>query len=57
MADKAARLIAEHDLRAADALQVAAALAAGASGFISSDLALRRINDLEILVLEELIRS
>jgi predicted nucleic acid-binding protein len=56
IADRAARLRAEHNLRTADALQIAAALDAGAGGFISNDLAFRKVGGLKILVMEELIR-
>ena len=47
IADRAARLRAEHHLRTADALQIAATLDAGAGGFISNDLPFRKVSGLE----------
>jgi predicted nucleic acid-binding protein len=55
IADLAAKLRAEYNLRTPDALQVATALSLEATGFISNDTAFQRITDLEILILDELL--
>jgi predicted nucleic acid-binding protein len=55
IADLAAKLRAEYNLRTPDALQVATALSLEATGFISNDTAFQRITDLEILILGELL--
>lgn len=53
IADLAAKLRAEYNLRTPDALQVATALSFDATGFISNDTAFQRVTDLEILILDE----
>jgi len=55
IADLAARLRAEYNLRTPDALQVATALACQATGFISNDTSFQRVTDLEVLILDELL--
>ena len=54
IADLAARLRAEHALKTPDAIQAASAMASQATGFISNDPAFRRLEDLEVLVLDDL---
>ncbi|HEX3037076.1 MAG TPA: PIN domain-containing protein [Thermodesulfobacteriota bacterium] len=55
IADVAARLRAEHNLRTPDAIQAATALTCHATGFISNDIAFQRVADLEVLILDELL--
>jgi predicted nucleic acid-binding protein len=52
LADSAARLRAKYGLRTPDALHVATAMAASATGFIGNDRAFQRVTDLEILLLD-----
>lgn len=54
IADLAAQLRANHNLKTPDALQVATALARRATGFISNDAALQRVAALEVILLDEL---
>jgi predicted nucleic acid-binding protein len=54
IADKAGELRARHNLTLTDAFQIATALNAGCDAFLTNDISLKRITDLEILVLEEL---
>jgi len=42
-----------HGLRTPDALQIAACLAHGATAFLTNDRRLRRVNEIEILLIEE----
>lgn len=42
-----------HGLRVADALQLAACITNGATAFVTNDLRLRRIQDLEIIMLND----
>lgn len=53
-AERAAELRARYGLTLADAFQVAAALAAGCDAFLTNDAALKRVDELAILVLDEL---
>ena len=48
---------AEHTLRTPDALQAATALACHATGFISNDGAFRRVDDLEVIVLDDMLET
>lgn len=52
--DHAAQLRARYNLTLMDALQIAAALAAGCQGFLTNDADLKRISELTILILDEL---
>ena len=54
VADRAAQLRADHGLRTPDAIQLATAVAAGATGFVTNDLSFRRIKEIEVLVLDDL---
>jgi predicted nucleic acid-binding protein len=49
-----AELRARYQLRTPDALQIAAALNAGCTAFVTNDIALRRVMELRVLVLDEL---
>jgi predicted nucleic acid-binding protein len=57
IADTAARLRAELNLRTPDAIQAASALAQHATGFITNDLAFKYLRTLDILILDELLTS
>ncbi|MBI3946163.1 MAG: PIN domain-containing protein [Armatimonadetes bacterium] len=54
VAERAADLRARYQLRTPDALQIAAALAAGCQAFLTNDGTLGRVADLRILVLDDL---
>jgi len=51
----AARIRAQHRLRTPDALQVATAVHAGATGLITNDPALGRVEAFEMLVLDRIL--
>ncbi len=55
IADLAASLRAQYELKTPDALQAATALSAEASALVSNDRALKRLNMLEILILDDLL--
>lgn len=57
VADDAARLRAEFNLKTPDAIQAASALALQATGFISNDPAFRRLQGLDVLILDDLLFS
>jgi predicted nucleic acid-binding protein len=52
IADHAAKLRAEHNLKTPDAIQVATALSSQATGLISNDVAVLRVKQLEVLILD-----
>jgi predicted nucleic acid-binding protein len=54
VAEEAARLRAAHALRTPDAVQLATALTAGAHFFLTNDMRLAAISDLQVLVLDQL---
>ena len=51
IARRAAELRAKHDVRTADAIHLATALAAGASAFVTTDRRLARVQEIEVRVL------
>jgi predicted nucleic acid-binding protein len=53
ISDLAARLRAEHNLKTPDAIQMASALSAGATGFVCNDKGFRKIKEMECLILED----
>jgi predicted nucleic acid-binding protein len=53
IADKAADLRARHNLTLADALQAATALRAACDAFLTNDPALKRVPELNVIVLDE----
>jgi predicted nucleic acid-binding protein len=55
IADRAARARAVYRLRTLDAIQLATALSREATGFITNDAAFRRVADLEVILLDELV--
>jgi predicted nucleic acid-binding protein len=54
VAELAASLRAEHNLRTPDALQVASAIQSGCQAFLTNDKSIKRLQDIRILILEEL---
>ncbi len=54
IAETAARLRAQHNLRTPDALQIAAALENGCDAFLCNDKNLKRVTELKILILDEI---
>lgn len=54
-ARRAAELRATHRLRPADALQVATCLEHGATAFLTNDRDLRRVSELQVLLLEDFV--
>jgi predicted nucleic acid-binding protein len=55
VADAAARLRAEYNLKTPDAIQAASAMSLQATGFISNDPAFKRLNTLDMLILDDLL--
>lgn len=55
VAEQAAKLRAAHNLRTADAIQMATALSAGASVFLTNDLKLASVPGMQILTLKSLL--
>ena len=55
--DLGARIRAEHGLRTPDAIQAATSVARHATGFVSNDSAFRRVADLEVIVLDDLLKG
>ncbi len=55
VAEEAARLRADYNLKTPDALQIATALSAGCEAFLTNDEALRRVGEVRVLVLKELV--
>ena len=53
IADLAARLRAKYRLRTPDSIQAASAISSGATGFICNDRAFKKIEEIDVLVLEE----
>lgn len=54
IANQAARLRASYNLRLPDALQVATAVYAGCDAFLTNDRQLQRVQELQVIVLEEI---
>lgn len=57
IAEQAARLRAVHNIRTPDAIQISAALNAGASYFFTNDIRLPEIPDIRILSLDSLLEQ
>jgi len=55
IADRSAQMRAQYNLRTPDALQAATAVTAGATALVSNDPIFRRIPDLEIAILDEML--
>jgi predicted nucleic acid-binding protein len=54
LAEQAANLRAKYNLRTPDAIQVATAIQAGCQAFLTNDKGIKRVTELQILVLDEL---
>ena len=54
IADRAAHLRATHNIRTPDAIQMSAALSAGATSFLTNDVRLPQIPAMQILTLDSL---
>jgi predicted nucleic acid-binding protein len=54
IAERAAGLRAEHNLRTPDAIQLATALESGASHFLTNDADLARVSNVKLLLLNKL---
>ncbi len=54
VAQRAAELRVAHNIRLPDALQIAAALHAGCTAFLTNDRQLSRVSDLRILIVDDL---
>ena len=55
VADRAAQMRARYRLSTPDAIQLATALAAGATGFIGNDKGLKKVQEIECLALDEVV--
>jgi predicted nucleic acid-binding protein len=55
IAERAARARATYQLRTLDAIQLATALTAGATGFVTNDKDFRRVTDIDVLMLDDLL--
>jgi predicted nucleic acid-binding protein len=55
IADLAAKLRAEHNLKTPDAIQIASAISSSATGFICNDRAFQKIKDIECLIIDDCI--
>jgi predicted nucleic acid-binding protein len=54
---RAAELRARHGLQALDALQIAACITSGATAFVTNDLRLRRVTDIDIIMLDDFVET
>jgi predicted nucleic acid-binding protein len=55
IADQAAKLRAEHNLKTSDAIQAATALLSQATGLLSNDPTFMRVKQLEVLILDDVL--
>ncbi len=53
VADRAAQLRAEHNLRTPDSIQAASASLSGATGFVCNDRAFEKIKELDCLIIDD----
>jgi len=53
--DIASSLRAKYNIKTPDAIQVASSLLAGAKAFITNELSLKRIDELNILIMREVL--
>lgn len=54
IAERAAQLRAQYNLKTPDALQVSSAVATGCDAFLTNDMGLKRVKEMRVLVLDEL---
>jgi predicted nucleic acid-binding protein len=57
MADIAAEMRASYGFRTPDALQLACGIAAGCDAFLTNDHTLRRVTEIPVLVLDDLLEG
>jgi predicted nucleic acid-binding protein len=57
VADQAAKLRAEHNLKTPDAIQAATALLSQATGLVSNDPGFARVKQLDVLILDDLCKA
>ena len=55
ISDEAASLRATYGIRTPDAIQIGTALATGADGFLTNDRTLKRVQEIDVLVLGDLL--
>lgn len=55
LADGAARLRAKYGLRTPDAIQIATAISASATGFVANDDGFKRVTEMEVLLLDDVV--
>jgi len=55
IAQKAAEIRANHNIRTPDAIQLATALQAGAAFFLTNDLALQKFPEINVIVVDDLV--
>jgi predicted nucleic acid-binding protein len=51
----ASRLVAQHRLQGPDAMQIAACLQHGATAFLTNDIRLRRVTELQVIILDDFV--
>ena len=56
IADTASSLRAEYNIKTSDAIQVASSILAGARAFITNELSLKRVSELDIIIMKEILR-
>lgn len=54
ISDLAAKLRADHNLKTPDSVQIASALAGGATGFVCNDRAFRKVKEVECLIISDI---
>lgn len=57
IADRAAQARARYGLRTLDAIQLATAFAGQATGFVTNDKSFRRVKDIDVLLLDEVLEA
>lgn len=57
IADAASSLRAEYDIKTPDAIQVASSILAGAKAFITNEPSLKRIIELDVIIMKEAIKG
>lgn len=56
IADRAAHIRADHNLKTPDAIQAATAILSNVTGFVSNDSIFRRLTGLDVLILDEMLQ-
>jgi predicted nucleic acid-binding protein len=55
MSERASRLRAQYSIKTPDAIQIAGALVCGADKFLTNDADLKRVTEIDILVVDDFI--